>query len=335
MLRTEPLISIIVPVYNTEKYLEECIDSIRSQTYQNIEIVLIDDGSSDRSSLICDEYAKKDSRIKLLHKENGGLCSSRNVGIGMASGEFLTFVDCDDKITDRMVEELYQVYLLTGCDIIQCKTYAFLRDEKYERKESGKFQVLDKREGCMRLLDAKNKECGVTMAKLYKKKVFAGIAFPEEIRYADDISTVYRIFWNADRIAFTESTGYLYRSQRPGSIMHSAYSFKKWEDKEKSLKERAEFFKEKQEMELYAMALYCYGVSIVANIPQMKAELENPGLPLQKLKCDARKTAGQVLFLKGVSIGKKVFLFMRAWVPWIHTSYVAIKKRGYERKRFV
>lgn len=103
----DDLISVIVPVYNVEKYLHKCINSILNQTYKNLEIILIDDGSTDNSGKICDEYALKDNRIKVIHKENGGLSSARNAGLDICSGDYIGFVDSDDYIAEDMYEYLY------------------------------------------------------------------------------------------------------------------------------------------------------------------------------------------------------------------------------------
>ena len=112
------LISVIVPVYNTEKYLGRCVDSIINQTYTNLEIILVDDGSPDNSPAICDEYAKKDQRIKVIHKENGGLSSARNAGLDIAKGDFISFIDSDDWVEKDLFEVLVSLYGKTQAEII-------------------------------------------------------------------------------------------------------------------------------------------------------------------------------------------------------------------------
>lgn len=115
----EKLITIIVPVYNIEEYLPRCIESILAQTYRNLELILVDDGSSDKSGAICDEYAKKDARIRVLHKENGGSSSARNAGISQAKGQYIGFVDSDDFIENDMYKKMMEAVALTGCNIVQ------------------------------------------------------------------------------------------------------------------------------------------------------------------------------------------------------------------------
>ena len=118
-----PLISIIVPVYNVEEYLDKCVESIVNQTYKNIEVILVDDGSPDNCPKMCDDWAKKDKRIKVIHKKNGGLSDARNKGIDESKGEYLSFVDSDDYITDNYVELLYNIISKEHADISMAKQY--------------------------------------------------------------------------------------------------------------------------------------------------------------------------------------------------------------------
>ena len=119
-MTSKPVVSIIVPVYNTEKFLHRCIDSILTQTYTDFELLLIDDGSKDSSGTICDEYAAKDVRVRVFHKENGGVSSARNMGLDNARGEWITFVDSDDWIDDNYLEALYGACIVSGSDIVFC-----------------------------------------------------------------------------------------------------------------------------------------------------------------------------------------------------------------------
>ena len=118
MLNENPLISVIVPVYKVEQYLHRCIDSILAQTYTNLEIILVDDGSPDRSGEICDEYATKDSRIRVIHKENGGVSSARNVGLDVSTGDYIAFADPDDYLTSDMYKKMIQVF--DDCEVDIC-----------------------------------------------------------------------------------------------------------------------------------------------------------------------------------------------------------------------
>ena len=120
-----PKVSVIVPVYNTEQYLKECVDSLLKQTLTDLEIILIDDGSPDNSAYICDEYAKLDSRVKVIHKENGGLSSARNAALDICKGEYIGFVDSDDFVEPTMFEELYNSAINYNSDISICALSTF------------------------------------------------------------------------------------------------------------------------------------------------------------------------------------------------------------------
>ena len=119
----ENLISVIIPVYNAEKFLNKCLDSVIGQTYKNLEIILVDDGSQDDSGKICDEYAQKDNRIKVIHKENGGDSSARNTGLKMATGKYITTIDSDDWIELNAYEDMLKVLLEKNVDIVRCGFY--------------------------------------------------------------------------------------------------------------------------------------------------------------------------------------------------------------------
>lgn len=182
-----PLISVIVPVYNVEKYLERCVNSIINQTYQNLEIILVDDGSPDNCGAICDEYAKKDSRIKVIHKENGGLSSARNAGLDIATGEYITFVDSDDYISIDIFDKCFQLsnvqdfdILIFGMSVLDNNSKLLFKDE-YENKTYSFFQTIYDI-----TLPLKTSACN----KLFKKSIVANFRFPVNIIHGEDL-----IFW--------------------------------------------------------------------------------------------------------------------------------------------
>ena len=133
----KPMISIIVPVYNVESYLADCVDSITAQTFKDIEIILVDDGSPDSCGQICDDYAKTDKRIRVIHKQNGGLSDARNAGIQLASGRYLGFIDSDDYIATDMFERLYNSIIETDSDIAMCYAANFIDGSIAELDEKG------------------------------------------------------------------------------------------------------------------------------------------------------------------------------------------------------
>lgn len=210
-----PLISVIVPVYNVEPYIRQCLDSIISQTYQNLEIILIDDGSPDNCGTICDEYARSDKRIKVLHKENGGLSSARNVGLKVAHGEYLGFVDSDDWIARDMFEYLLRNILLHSADIAACGR---IEVHPQYKKAFGwrKTEVCDKAQAIEHLVENKSLR-NYMWDKLWKRKLFEEVEFPEG-RTFEDISVAHKLFAKADKIVCLTEPKYYYRQRTDGIV---------------------------------------------------------------------------------------------------------------------
>lgn len=211
----DPKISIIVPVYKVEPYLRKCLDSIISQTYQNLEIILVDDGSPDNCGAICDEYAARDRRIQVIHKENGGLSSARNTGLDIATGEWVGFVDSDDWVEPDMYE-----YLLSGAqqaraDIAVCGVWEEWPDRRLCRSCS-QAESFDT-EGGLEQFFLRKKYSHSAWDKLYRRTLFAGIRFPEGQNF-EDIATTHRVFERAKAVRLLPEAKYHYR-QRPDSIM--------------------------------------------------------------------------------------------------------------------
>lgn len=177
------LISIIVPVYNVEQFLARCIDSIRAQTYRNIEILLIDDGSTDNSGRVCDEYAKQDGRIKVYHKPNGGVSSARNYGLDRATGKYIGFVDSDDFIAPDMYEYLIQLIKDTNAEIAACGIADYYSDDKIVSSDGSLFRVANTIETARMLLESETPMYVVN--KLFLRKAFDGIRFRENKIYED------------------------------------------------------------------------------------------------------------------------------------------------------
>ena len=205
-----PLISVIVPVYNTEKYLHRCVDSIINQTYQNLEIILVDDGSTDSSGCICDEYAKKDERIKVIHKENAGQGVARNIALEYASGEYVGFVDSDDWIDPRMYQTLYTYAVKDQSDIVVCGRYLYWDDrEKQPMFHLANPVVYSGREALVRLLIYDGIDSALC-DKLCKKSLFKNICFPLERYICEDVDVVYKLLERAKQITHCGEGLYYY-----------------------------------------------------------------------------------------------------------------------------
>ena len=235
------LISIIVPVYKVEKYLVKCVDSIINQTYSNLEIILVDDGSPDMCPKICDKYAEKDSRIKVIHKENGGLSDARNHGIDIATGDYITFIDSDDFYELDLFEKFIENITNKDCDI-----YCFKTKEIYENNQSYEFSknkniVNINNIHCMKdILDYK-----IVCNKIFARKLFINTRFPIGKNF-EDIGTTYKLILNSKNIIvdYSEYYGYLKRNDSiTGSMTQKSIM-----DRIYLENERFEFIKEKYDV---------------------------------------------------------------------------------------
>ena len=225
---TTPLISVIVPVYRVEKYLERCVKSILSQTYKNLEVILVDDGSPDQCPAICDACAEKDVRVKVIHQENKGLSGARNAGIDAASGEYLAFVDSDDYVNPHFIEELYQLLQDTGCAIGQCR-FSYVKGDGLVEEGDSAFCIY-RGESLMEQLYGPEEKATcfvVPWNKLYRAELFkeTGIRYPEG-RIHEDEATTYRLFHEAKKLAFLDRALYGYYTENGGSIT-SVFSAKR------------------------------------------------------------------------------------------------------------
>lgn len=220
IIKMQPLISVIIPIYKVEDYLKQCIDSVINQSYKHLEIILVDDGSPDNCGKICDEYANKDKRIKVIYKENGGLSDARNAGINVAKGDYIAFVDSDDWIHQEMCEKLITIAIEEEADIVECKFKSvYKREYMDEDNINQKVKVFNNIEAL------KNHFYGQDLYrcvwnKIYKRELFNNIRFPKGIE-AEDLHTTYKLFYKAKKIAFTEYIGYYYYI-RKDSIMGKA-----------------------------------------------------------------------------------------------------------------
>ncbi len=222
-LDAQPLISIIVPVFNVEAFVERCMISLISQSYENIEIIMVDDGSTDRSGKICDKYQQKDPRVKVIHKSNGGLSDARNAGIEQASGKYLSFVDADDWVAKDYIAEMYQIMNQTGGDIVCCRFRRTLKDEMIRNKMHGICKVYFREEAIKRLL-YQNISTSAN-GKLYKTDLWSDIKFPVGKLY-EDVETIYFIFNQCEKVACTYKILYFYYL-RDDSIVNRKFSVKK------------------------------------------------------------------------------------------------------------
>lgn len=199
------IISIIVPIYNVEKYLPRCIGSILNQNFEEFELILVNDGSTDNSGKICDIYAKKDKRIKVIHKKNGGVSSARNSGIRAATGEYIGFVDPDDYIDKNMYTNLYELCEENNCDIGICKLGREIDGNLLNYNREEKILELNKIEAMKELFKGELYRFSLCN-KIYKRKCFKDVIFPEG-RIHEDLATTYKLFANSNKAIYTSYAG--------------------------------------------------------------------------------------------------------------------------------
>ncbi|EGO9485417.1 glycosyltransferase family 2 protein, partial [Enterococcus faecalis] len=204
------LVSVVIPVYNVEKYVEKCLDSVINQTYQNLEIIIVNDGSTDNSLSVCQKKKLSDSRIKLINKENGGLSSARNAGIECAQGEFICFIDSDDWIELDYIEVLLNGMENTNVDIsvIQMIKVKDFNKIAFQSESQTKWDIFE-RETAMRELFSSNLIGYSANNKLYRISLFKSIRYPEGM-LMEDKGTTYRLIDSSTKVAVNGSTKYHY-----------------------------------------------------------------------------------------------------------------------------
>ena len=257
------MISIIVPVYNVEKYLSQCVKSILEQTYAgNVEILLIDDGSTDSSGLMCEEFSRIDHRIKVFHKENGGLSDARNFGIKRSHGSILCFVDSDDFLHKDYLQELYSIKKKNNAEISECACFKYL--------ESNPILCNDNRDKT-KILKSKEwlTESGVgdflsvvAWNKLYDRELFNDVEYPVGRNFEDE-STTYKVVYKSKCIVRTYKKLYYYR-QREGSITQNTLTAKSLNQKLLALNEKCDFFIGRNEKDIVSYCQAKYSILVIS-----------------------------------------------------------------------
>ncbi|MBQ7751480.1 MAG: glycosyltransferase family 2 protein [Clostridia bacterium] len=242
-------ISVIVPVYNVEPYLRRCVDSILNQTFSDFECILVDDGSPDGCPAICDEYAEKDSRVKVIHKKNGGLSDARNVGLDKANGKYVSFIDSDDWIHPQMLEILYKGLMDNNVLISVCEYKEVEHQEPYTAITEPIFET---RYG-MDFFITNHITAVIACSKLYDKSLFDDIRYPYGKLHEDEFVT-YKLLYKAETVAYTNKPLYFY-FQNENGITKSAYTIKRLDALE-AMEERDQFLKQHKLSECRKFAMY-------------------------------------------------------------------------------
>ncbi|MCR4791488.1 MAG: glycosyltransferase [Lachnospiraceae bacterium] len=316
----ESLISIIVPVYNIERYLDDCINSIVNQSYKNTEIILIDDGSTDESGKICDKWKETDPRIVVIHKDNEGLSAARNTGIITSKGEYIAFVDGDDKIHFEYIKLLYDCALKYKSEISVCEVFRFWNDDEVnlsaESDDVG-YTKLDSDSVWLEFFKGDSvADMNVSWNKLYDTRLFETIRFPVG-RLHEDIATTYKLLFEASGVVIVHKELYFYR-QRDDSIVHKKMTLNRCKDYIVSQNERMDFFQKNLPKFYYSDLKYelnaVFNNSFYFDNPQREQFIRQGLLIFAQLK-------------NAVPFAERLRLYIALHFPGMYIFYLNIKRR--------
>lgn len=212
----EDKVSVIVPVYNVDRYLRECINTLLNQTYRNLEIILIDDESSDQCPVICDEFAAKDKRVLVIHQKNGGAGKARNVGLDIATGQYICFVDSDDRVHKDYIATLVNELKQNEVDIAVCSYFYLYKNRKEKQGYNGSLQIVSQKDYLLRFLT--DWTCSLIWNKMFKHEVVGNVRFVEGHKIDDEFFT-YQIVMNSKKVVLFDNPLYEYR-MRASSVMN-------------------------------------------------------------------------------------------------------------------
>lgn len=325
------LISVIVPVYNVENYLDRCLESLLRQSYQQIEVILVDDGSTDGSGILCDKWASLDERISAYHKKNGGLSDARNYGIKKAKGAYLGFVDSDDTVEPAMYQRLLQAALIEEADISMCRIRRHENGRSFLSKDFSfdkNVAIFSGKTAVQELLRMRLDESSCN--KIFKRELFDEVTYPVGATN-EDFAVLYRLFLNAKRIAYIPEPFYQY-FKREGSITTQSFSEKQF-DKYWNAMEMLRFIEAKANELGRDAQVYCWNQTfrLIKEVYMQQLQSHYAG----QCRC-MRKTLIEsfwsIIQEKSISSKEKGMLLAAAIVPKIYVGqYTA--RHGVWKKR--
>ena len=261
----DELVSVIIPVYKVENYLQRCIDSILNQTYTNIEIILVDDGSPDNCAVICDHNSMLDSRIIVIHKENGGLSAARNAGMEKMNGSYVTFVDSDDFLQPYAIETWITEIVTYKADMVVGNFQDYYNEDDTVERSQADVNIFSGAQMMRKMLVENDRLC-VAWGKLYRREMFDLLRYPEDITFAEDMFVIYRLFDLADRIVY-DNDKYYYYNQQGESLVRSKFSLKKLKRVE-AIEEWLDFVDKKYPY-LHDEAFGCFTTNVITACTQL------------------------------------------------------------------
>lgn len=332
-MENNELISVIVPIYNVEDKINRCINSLIKQTYTNIEIILIDDGSTDNSSKICDSYKNKDSRVMVIHKENQGVSSARNDGIKISRGKFITFVDSDDYVEDNFIEVMYNNIKKYNCDVSICNYYYEKNDKIVKSKIEKEIQCeLDNKEFYKNLIF--NHYRGVLWNKLFSRKVFYNNddntynLLNENIYICEDLLFLVENMKNVPKIYYDKNCYLYHYVLNENSTYSSSYNKRRITEIDAFDKIIENIRNIYPDLLDYYMDNYL-GMAIMQKALYMKSNFRDSGIK-EKIDNSIKKYYYMVLKNKNISIKKKIYHIVYYRFPFLITIMKKIKHKLYK-----
>ena len=324
--KMKELITVIIPVYQVEKYLENCVNSVLQQTYKNLEIILVDDGSIDRCPQICDEFAEKDKRIKVVHKANGGLSDARNAGLDICKGKYITFIDSDDYVSQNYVELLYNALISNDADVSIVDSATIQENMLYSTDSvEGNVETYTQKEVIVKCLNIKIQQRA--WGKLYPAEYFKDLRFPVGKLY-EDLAVLFRILLKTKKIVVVRAPAYKYLVRR-GSIMHSKFNARQLdeigiidEEMDNLISHFPEYTTMANGRRLYSYFVVLRRINTSENVNEYKQEKK---VIMDKI----RKYAKGMLFKKDINVRLKSkilafnmgeFIFNK-WMSFIESTY--------------
>lgn len=329
---TNLLISVIIPIYNVEEYLDECVQSVINQTYENLDIILVDDGSTDTSGKICDKYGDLDKRIQVIHKKNGGLSDARNAGLLQAKGDIIGFVDGDDYIDKEMYQTLYNLLLENACDIAYCTYQKIGEEDVYIPTKN--VEVLSKEEALTYYVKGyKNYRMSPAVwQRIFKKEVIADFKFPVGICY-EDLVWGAQVYNQCEKVVFVDEQLYYYRIRKnsiTGKDYNNAVSKRVITDHLKQYKNEINFLSEIKREDLARVVQYQYFYKItecIYNIKRYRSEELYSYIPMLKSERKKLKRWTIINFKYIERLKEKILLLVTVFFPYIYYKYTIIKMK--------
>ena len=317
-----PIISVIVPVYNVEPWLRECVDSILGQTLRDLELILVDDGSPDSCGAICDEYARADSRVRVIHKKNGGLSSARNAALDIAAGEYVAFIDSDDWIHPEMLETMVSKLRQTDSDMAICGVESVFMDGSRPISYQLTNEVLSQEE-MVQHLAWQAWYYVIACNKVYRRKIFETLRYPEGYVH-EDAAVIHRVIGACQRFVLIETPFYFYR-QTSGSIMRQDISIQR-SDNLTALADRLHYACQKKWENVSAITAKRYVHTFFDYYFRFPHTTENEKY-FRRMDASLKTALPHLLRAGNVSLSHKVYLIMIRLHPGLYRGFRNLLRR--------